>query len=86
LFFNIQGLHNRLQSEKATLQAAVQACEAAVASVSRPGTPLTAAGGGAMSGAPEKEVQIKLKLEDLIDKVWMEGCFSWSPKSIVKHT
>jgi len=56
-----------LQNEKATLQAAVQACEAAAASVSRPGTPMTST--GTLMGAPEKEVQLKLKLEDLIDKV-----------------
>jgi len=66
-FEELKGLHNRLQNEKTNLQAAIQACEAAAASVSRPGTPLTAS--GAPVGAPEREIQLKLKLEDLIDKV-----------------
>ena len=61
-----QSIHNRLQSEKSVLQTAVQACEAATASISRPGTPLTEAGA---SITPEKEIQVKLKLEDLIDQV-----------------
>ena len=44
----------------------MQACEAAAASISRPGTPISQPGS---SFAPEKELQVKLKLEGLIDKV-----------------
>ena len=39
-FENMRSIHNRLQAEKAMLQTAVQACETASASISRPGTPL----------------------------------------------
>ena len=39
-FENMRAIHNRLQAEKAMLQTAVQACETASASISRPGTPL----------------------------------------------
>lgn len=59
-------MHNRLQSEKSLLQTAIAACEAATASISRPGTPLTEVGAHI---TPEKEVQVRLKLEELIDQV-----------------
>ena len=65
LSLHFQSIHNRLQSEKNVLQAAVQACEAAAASISRPGTPLSPAG----SLTQQKELQVKLKLESLIDQV-----------------
>ena len=61
----LQGLHNRLQNEKARLATAIQACESASASISRPSSPL--------DEAPEanhkKENEAKQKLEDLIDQV-----------------
>ena len=64
-------MHNRLQAEKNLLQTAVQACEAAASSISRPGTPLTEPG----TASPEKEIQIKLKLEELIDQVTLSSRF-----------
>ena len=61
----LQGLHNRLQNEKARLATAIQACESASASISRPSSPL--------DEAPEanhkRENEAKQKLEDLIDQV-----------------
>ena len=60
-----QNLHNKLQSEKSRLAVAVQACEAATASISRPSSPLETA----MQPIPEKELIVRAKLEDLIDQV-----------------
>ena len=59
-------MHNRLQMEKSRLAAAVQACEAATASISRPGSPIH---GTTINAVPERELQVKAKLEDLIDQV-----------------
>lgn len=60
-----QNLHGKLQSEKSRLALAVQACEAATASISRPSSPLETA----MQPIPEKELMVRAKLEDLIDQV-----------------
>lgn len=60
-----QSLHTKLQGEKSRLAVAVQACEAATASISRPSSPLETA----MQPIPEKELMVRAKLEDLIDQV-----------------
>ncbi len=60
-----QSLHTKLQAEKSRLAVAVQACEAATASISRPSSPLETA----MQPIPEKELMVRAKLEDLIDQV-----------------
>lgn len=60
-----QELHNKLQMEKSRLAAAVQACEAATASISRPSSPLEAS----IHPIPERELTVRAKLEDLIDQV-----------------
>lgn len=60
-----QNLHSKLQAEKSRLAVAVQACEAATASISRPSSPLETA----MQPIPEKELMVRAKLEDLIDQV-----------------
>ena len=44
---------------------AIQACEAATASVSRPGSPMA----DQETTYSEKELNVKAKLEDLIDQV-----------------
>lgn len=58
-------MHNKLQTEKARLVVAVQACEAAAASVSRPSSPLDSA----PPPIPLRELQTRARLEDLIDQV-----------------
>lgn len=60
-----QNLHNKLQGEKSRLAIAVQACEAATASISRPSSPLEPN----IPQIPEKELHVRAKLEDLIDQV-----------------
>lgn len=60
-----QTLHNKLQSEKGRLAIAVQACESATASISRPSSPLEPH----IPQIPEKELMVRGKLEDLIDQV-----------------
>lgn len=64
-FENARTLHNKLQGEKTRLALAVEACEAAVACVSRPGSPLDAP----PVQIPAREVEVRNKLEDLIDQV-----------------
>lgn len=54
-----------LQKEKQRLAAAVQACEAATASISRPSSPIEMA----MQPIPEKELRVRAQLEDLGDNV-----------------
>ena len=61
--FNFQGIHNRLQNEKSRLATAIQACEAASASISRPSSPLDD------NTDQKRENEAKQKLEDLIDQV-----------------
>lgn len=58
-------LHNKLQAEKARLALAVEACEAAAACVSRPGSPLDAP----PIQVPAREVEVRTRLDDLIDQV-----------------
>ena len=65
-----QGIHNRLQNEKSRLATAIQACEAATASISRPTSPLEEIDGVGQ----KRELEAKLKLEDLIDQVRQEFC------------
>lgn len=65
-----QSLHSKLQAEKSRLAVAVQACEAATASISRPSSPLETA----MQPIPEKELMVRAKLEDLIDQVRANCC------------
>lgn len=60
-----QNLHNKLHGEKSRLAVAVQACEAATASISRPSSPLEPH----IPQIPEKELNVRAKLEDLIDQV-----------------
>lgn len=66
-----QTLHTKLQAEKSRLAIAVQACEAATASISRPSSPLE----NAMQPIPEKELIVRAKLEDLIDQVSVPNYF-----------
>ncbi|KZC10894.1 Nesprin-1 [Dufourea novaeangliae] len=63
-FENARALHNKLQGEKTRLALAVEACEAAVACVSRPGSPLDAP----PVQIPAREVEVRTKLEELIDQ------------------
>ncbi|KAF3420921.1 hypothetical protein E2986_09204 [Frieseomelitta varia] len=63
-FENARTLHNKLQGEKTRLALAVEACEAAVACVSRPGSPLDAP----PVQIPAREVEVRNKLEELIDQ------------------
>ena len=63
IFINSQGIHNRLQNEKSRLATAIQACEAASASISRPSSPLDD------NTDQKRENEAKQKLEDLIDQV-----------------
>lgn len=60
-------LHNKLQGEKARLALAVEACEAAAACVSRPGSPLDAL----PIQVPAREVEVRTRLDDLIDQVFL---------------
>lgn len=60
-------IHNKLQAEKARLAAAVQACEAATASISRPSSPLDVAA----HQIPQQELIVRTRLEDLIDQVFL---------------
>ena len=64
-FIGFQLLHNKLQAEKVKLASAVQNCEAAIACVSRPGSPT----GQPSSPVFDKEVSVRLRLEDNIDQV-----------------
>lgn len=56
---------NKLQGEKTRLALAVQACEAAVASISRPSSPVESSN----SQIPEQEISIRLRLEEYLDQV-----------------
>lgn len=58
-------LHQKLQGEKARLALAIEACEAAAACVSRPGSPLDAP----PVQIPEREIEVRTRLEDFIDQV-----------------
>lgn len=58
-------MHGKLQGEKARLQLAVQACEAATASISRPSSPQEIA----PVPIPQQELLVRAKMEDLIDQV-----------------
>lgn len=58
-------LHNKLQTEKSRLVMAVQACEAATASISRPSSPRDTL----PPPVPIKEMECRAQLEDLIDQV-----------------
>ncbi|CAG9785832.1 unnamed protein product [Diatraea saccharalis] len=59
-----RALHNRLQTEKSRLSAAVAACSAAAASVSRPSSPADTA----PLPIPARELHVRARLEDLIDQ------------------
>lgn len=61
----VQSLHDKLQQERQRLMLAVQACEAATASISRPSSPVF----NQSPAIPEKELLVRAKLDDLIDKV-----------------
>jgi nesprin-1 len=61
----MQGFQDKLQQEKHRLMLAVQACEAATASISRPSSPVF----NQSPAIPEKELLVRAKLDDLIDKV-----------------
>jgi len=66
---------DKLQGEKTRLALAVQACEAAVASISRPSSPVESTN----SMIPEQEIAIRLRLEENLDQV---TCNTY----IIKHT
>merc|ERR1712080_307755 len=57
-------IHNKLQNEKSRLQAAVTACEAATAAVSRPSSPQDAIA----YSIPERELAVRVRPEDWIDQ------------------
>ncbi|KAI9586580.1 hypothetical protein GQX74_002427 [Glossina fuscipes] len=59
-----QNMQNKLNFEKSRLAIAVQACEAATASISRPSSPLETA----MQVIPERELMVRSELEDLLDQ------------------
>lgn len=58
-------LQDKLQQEKQRLTLACQACEAATASISRPSSPVF----NQSPQIPEKELLVRAKLEDLVDKL-----------------
>lgn len=60
-----KAISSSLQKEKQRLAAAVQACEAATASISRPSSPIEMA----MQPIPEKELRVRAQLDDLSDNV-----------------
>lgn len=64
-FTIFQILNNNLNLEKSRLSLAIQACEAATASISRPSSPLETA----MQAIPEQELMVRAKMEDLLDQV-----------------
>ncbi|XP_017768073.1 PREDICTED: nesprin-1 [Nicrophorus vespilloides] len=68
LLESAKNMHNKLQAEKSRLALAVQACEAATASISRPGTPGSFRDDGP-APIPQRELEVRAKLEDLIDQV-----------------
>lgn len=61
----MQSLQDKLQQEKQRLMLAVQACEAATASISRPSSPVF----NQSPAIPEKELLVRAKLDDLVDKL-----------------
>ncbi|XP_060527804.1 muscle-specific protein 300 kDa isoform X12 [Cylas formicarius] len=65
-------IHNKLQNEKSRLAVAVQACEAATASISRPNSPRDAI----PPPVPIKELECRARLEDLIDQTHRESATS----------
>lgn len=60
-----KSLHSSLQHEKSRLALAVQACEAATASISRPSSPRDTL----PPPIPMKELECRARLEDLIDQI-----------------
>lgn len=58
-------ISNALNNEKQRLAAAIQACEAATASISRPSSPIEVS----MQPIPEKELRARAFLDDLTDNV-----------------
>lgn len=60
-------MHNKLQAEKSRLAIAVQACEAATASISRPSSPRDVL----PPPIPIRELEVRARLEDFIDQVRM---------------
>lgn len=67
-----------MQSEKTRLALAVQACEAAVASISRPSSPVESTN----SQIPEQEISIRLRLEEQLDQV---NCYNYDIILINNH-
>lgn len=61
----LQSLHGKLQAEKSKLALAVQACEDATASISRPSSPKDSL----PPPVPIQELECRARLEDLIDQV-----------------
>ena len=57
-------MHSKIQNEKSRLSSAIQACEAATASISRPSSPADGP-----NGQLKKEAEAKLKLDELSDQV-----------------
>ncbi|XP_058454305.1 muscle-specific protein 300 kDa isoform X8 [Malaya genurostris] len=71
---NAQEYHNKLKLEKSRLSHAIQACEAATASISRPSSPMEMS----HQMIPEKELMIRARLEDLAEEVqsWIADLIS----------
>ena len=61
----MQTLQDKLLQEKRRLALAVQACEAATASISRPSSPVF----NQSPSIPEKELIVRAKLDDISDKL-----------------
>lgn len=58
-------ISNKLNTEKQRLAVAIQACEAATASISRPSSPIEMS----MQPVPEKELRVRAILDELTDNV-----------------
>ncbi|KAJ8984006.1 hypothetical protein NQ317_006860, partial [Molorchus minor] len=76
----IKAMHNKLQTEKSRLAMAVQACEAATASISRPSSPRDTL----PPPVPIQELECRARLEDLIDQMHKESATSEDSKSKLK--
>ncbi|XP_066158002.1 muscle-specific protein 300 kDa isoform X10 [Euwallacea fornicatus] len=75
-----KSLHAKLQAEKNKLAVAVQACEDATASISRPSSPKDAL----PPPVPIKELECRARLEDLIDPTYKRSASSEDSDSRLK--
>lgn len=65
MFVLQKGIQGKLEGEKSRLSAAVAACEAAAACISRPSSPQDPT----TAPIPDREIAVRVRLEDLIDNV-----------------